>query len=218
MESKERGRCICRVARQRVRTRQDVGDLKYVRYQQSVMLTEEKEIKNRLREYFENILNVENEREDLPTVERTEGPVQNFSKEEIKKAVNEMKSGKAAGCSGFVLELIKTLDGLGIDMIHSIMESIWEEEAIPEDSEKSIIVPIYKQKGDPMDCGNNRGIKLLEQIMKVLEKVLDQRLSGIVSINNMQMGFMQGRRTTDAIFMVKQLQEKFWEVKKDLFF
>ena len=129
-----------------------------------------------------------------------------------------MKSGKAACCSGLVVELIKTLDGLGIDMIHSIMESIWEGEAIPEDSEKSIIVPIYKQKGDPMDCGNNRGIKLLEQIMKVLEKVLDQRLSGIVSINNMQMGFMQGRRTTDATFMVKQLQEKFWEVKKDIFF
>ena len=69
-----------------------------------------------------------------------------------------MKSNKAAGCSGLVVELFKALDELGMDIIHSIMESIWEEEAMPEDWEKSIIVPIYKQKGDPMDCGNNRGI------------------------------------------------------------
>ena len=68
-----------------------------------------------------------------------------------------------------------------------------------------------------MDCQNNRVIKFLEQIMKALEKVLD-RLRGIVSINNMQMGFMPGRGRMDAIFMVKQLQEKFWEVKKDLSF
>ena len=75
--------------------------------------------------------------------------MQNVSKEEIKKAVNEMKCSKAVGCSGLVVELIKALDGLGIDMIHSIMDSIWEEEAMPEDWEESIIVTIYKQQGDP---------------------------------------------------------------------
>ena len=53
--------------------------------------------------------------------------------------------------------------------------------------------------------------------MKALEKALDQRLRGIVSSTIMQMGFIPGRGTTDATPMVKQLQEKFWEVKKDLF-
>ena len=85
MESKEGERCMYRVARQRARRRKDVGDLKYVRDQQGEMLTEDKEVMNRWRKYFENLLNVDNEREDLPTVERTEGPIQNFSKEEIKR-------------------------------------------------------------------------------------------------------------------------------------
>ena len=85
MESKEGERSIYRVARQRARTRQDVGDLKHIRDQQGEMLTEDKELKNRWRDYFENLLNFENERKDLPTVQHTEGPVQNFSKEEIKR-------------------------------------------------------------------------------------------------------------------------------------
>lgn len=84
--------------------------------------------------------------------------MQNISKEEIRKAISEMKSGKAAGCSGIVVELIKALDEIDIEMNHSIMESIWEEEDIPGDWEMSIIVPLYKQKGDPVDCGNHRGI------------------------------------------------------------
>ena len=42
-----------------------------------------------------------------------------------------MKCDKAAGCSGLVVELIKALDRLGIGIIHNIMESIWEEEAMP---------------------------------------------------------------------------------------
>ena len=41
-------------------------------------------------------------------------PVQNVSKAEIRKTVRGMKSGKAAGCSGVVIEMIKTLGVTGI--------------------------------------------------------------------------------------------------------
>ena len=89
---------------------------------------------------------------------------------------------------------------------------------MPDDWETNIIVLMYKQKGGPMDCGNHGGIKLLEHIMRVLEKILDQRLRDIIPINDMQMDFMPGRKTADTIFIVRQLLEKFREVKKDLFF
>ncbi|XP_063597892.1 uncharacterized protein LOC134774410 [Penaeus indicus] len=52
----------------------------------------------------------------------TEGPVQNVSKEEVRKAIKSMKLGKAAGCSGVTIELIKTLDEEGVEIIHSILE------------------------------------------------------------------------------------------------
>ena len=153
-----------------------MGELKYVRDQQGEMVTTEKEVRNRCREYFSALLNVDNEREQLKIVEPTEGAVQNTSKEEIRKTVRGMKSGKAAGCSGVVVELIKTLGITGRDMVHIVNESIWEEATMPDDRGKSIIVPVYKPKGDPLDCGNHRGIKLLEYIMRLSEKILDQRL------------------------------------------
>ena len=33
----------------------------------------------------------------------------------------------------------------------------------------SIVVPIFKGKGDVMDCGTNRRVKLLEHAMKMVE-------------------------------------------------
>ena len=37
-------------------------------------------------------------------------------------------------------------------------------------------------------------------------------------INDMQFGFMKGRGTTDAIFIARQLQEKYMAKKKKLYF
>ena len=39
-----------------------------------------------------------------------------------------------------------------------------------------------------------------------------------MKIDNMQFGFVPGIGTVDVIFMVRQLQEKFLEKRKDLFF
>jgi len=49
------------------------------------------------------------------------------------------------------------------------------------------------------------GQKMLEHVMKILERVVEARVRRIVKINNMQFGFMAGKVTTDAIFIVLQL-------------
>ena len=54
--------------------------------------------------------------------------------------------------------------------------------------------------------------------MKVLEGVLEKRLRQKAKIDDMQFGFVPGKGTVDAIFMVRQLQQKFLEKRKDLFF
>ena len=46
--------------------------------------------------------------------------------------------------------------------------------------------------------------------MKVLERVLEKRIGCQVSIYNMQFGFMPGKGTTDAIFIMRQVQEKLY--------
>ena len=52
--------------------------------------------------------------------------------------------------------------------------------------------------------------------MKICERVLEGRVKKIVKIDDMQFGFMTENGTTDAIFIVCQLQEKYLGKKKDL--
>ena len=54
--------------------------------------------------------------------------------------------------------------------------------------------------------------------MKVLERVLDTHIRERVTIDKLQFGFVPGRGTTDAIFTVRQLQEKYRAVKIPLYF
>jgi len=77
-------------------------------------------------------------------------------------------------------------------------------------------VCVYKGKGDALECGSYRGIKLLDHVMKVFERVLEERLRRKVSIDDMQFGFRPGRGTTDAIFIIRQVQEKFLAKNKEL--
>ena len=63
-----------------------------------------------------------------------------------------------------------------------------------------------------------RAIKLLEQLMEVLERVFEKRIRCQVSIDNMQFGFMPGKGTTDAIFIMRQIQEKHQTKNKKLYY
>ena len=53
------------------------------------------------------------------------------------------------------------------------MKAVWDKEKIPKDRTKSLIGPIFKKKGDILECGNYRGIKLLEHGLKILERIFD---------------------------------------------
>ena len=70
-----------------------------------------------------------------------------------------------------------------------LINNIVKEGCILDDWRKSILVPVYDGKGDPLVCGSCRAIKLLEQPMKVLERVLEKRIRCQVSIDNIQFDF-----------------------------
>ena len=60
-------------------------------------------------------------------------------------------------------------------------------------------------------------VELTEQAMKILERIVDGLIRQVVSIDDSQFGFVPGRGTTDAIFVVRQLQEKYLAVNKRLY-
>ena len=106
--------------------------------------------------------------------------------------------GKAAGPIGVVSEMMMAAGGFGSRWMTDLINNIVKEGCIPDDWRKSILVSVYKGKGDSLVCGSYRAIKLLEQPMKVLERVLEKRIRCQVSIDNMQFGFMPGKGTPDA--------------------
>ncbi len=69
------------------------------------------------------------------------------------------------------------------------------------------MIPIFKNKGDIMNCGNYRGIKLMCHIIKLYERVHENRLRNIVSISEEQFGFAKGKSTTDAIFALNSCKK-----------
>ena len=71
------------------------------------------------------------------------------------------------------------------------------------------MINVYKGKGDALACGSYRSINLLEHRMKVLERVIEGRVRKRVKIYSMQFVLMVGKGTTDAIFIVRQLQEQY---------
>ena len=58
----------------------------------------------------------------------------------------------------------------------------------------SVLVPIFKRKGDIKNCNTYRGAKLLEHAMKIVQRVLKRRIRELVNIDSMQFGLTPGRR------------------------
>ena len=160
-------------------------------------------------EHYQRLLNAEFDWDPnhLSDESPVEGPPIPITIDMVKKAISQMKAGKAPGPSGIVVEMIRAAGDMGASMIRDLAAAIIRDGKVPSDWEQSFIVCLYKGKGDALERGNYRGLKLTEQVMKVLERIVDGLIRQVVSIDDSQFGFVPGRGTTDAIFVVRQLQD-----------
>ena len=116
---------------------------------------------------------------------------------------------KATGPSGIIIDMLKAAGNDGIVFLRELITSVMINGKIPEDWEMSFILSLYKGKGDALDRGRYRVVILTEHVMKDMEKIVDEMIRTMIDIDEMQYAFVSGRGTTDAIFITRQLQEKF---------
>ena len=146
-----------------------------------------------------------------------EGPGERVSREEVVKATGKMKAGKAAGPSEISVEIRAASGEIGIGVMVELCQGVLDGRRMPDEWALSVVVPIFKGKGDAMSCGAYRGVKLLDHAMKIVEKVLERRLRCMVNVDEMQFGFMPGKGTINAVFIFRRLQEEYLDKEKKLY-
>ena len=110
--------------------------------------------------------------------------------------------------------MIATSGEIWIDVIVELCQSVLDGRGMPDGWALSVVVPIFKGKGNAMSCGAYRGVKLLEHAMKIVEKVLQSRMRCMVKVDEMQLGFMPSKGTIDAVFILRRLKEESLDKEK----
>ena len=105
---------------------------------EGVLSLDEDAKKEAWKAHYERLLNVEFpwNPEDLSVESPVEGPSEPITSEMIKKAINKMAPGKAAGPSGIVAEMLKPLGEVGVDEVRDLVENIISEGCIPKDGKR----------------------------------------------------------------------------------
>ena len=220
LSTKEGERDIYKMAKTRERKTRDVNQVKCIKDGADQLLVKDEEIKRRWREYFDDLFNGENESSTIELDDSSDDTSRRFVRRiqeaEVRETLKRMKGGKAMGPDGIPIEVWRGLGDIAIVWLTKLFNLIFRSNKMPEEWRRSTLVPIFKNKGDVQSCTNYRGIKLMSHTMKLWERVIEHRLRRLTSVTKNQFGFMPGRSTMEAIFLVRQLMERYREKKKDL--
>lgn len=188
-------------------------EIKQVKGKNNEIITDDQEIMQRWKEYFNELLNnhqyrQEDREEEIEFTEHYER-LEPITIEEIEESIKKLKRGKSAGHDRISPEMIINLGKYGKELLLKIFNEAWEKAIVPDDWKIGVLIPIHK-KGDTRDCTNYRGITLLSTISKVYEKILEEKLRTLVEdqLDEAQSGFRKGHSVQDHVFTIKQLIEK----------
>ncbi|KAK3537926.1 hypothetical protein QTP70_024555, partial [Hemibagrus guttatus] len=216
LDTREGQKDLYRLARQWDQDGKD-QQVRVIKDRDGRVLTSEECVQRRWKEHFQELMNEKNEREKRGEgVNSVEQKVDKIRKDEVRKALKRMKSGKAVDPDDILVEVWKCLGEAAVEFLTSLFYRVLESEKMPEEWRRSVLVPIFKNKGDVQSCSNYRGIKLMSHTMKLWERVVEARLRKVVEICEQQYGLMPRKSITDAIFALRSLMEKFRDGQKEL--
>ena len=156
------------------------------------VMTDEESVLRIWREYYKGLVHEEYERQRRENDgERVNLEVERISKEEVRE--NMKRIGKAVGPDDIPVEVWKCLGETALEFLTKLYNRTMESKRMPEEWRDSILIPIFKNKGDVQSCSNYRGIKLISHSMKLWERVIERRLQSELTFSEQQYGFMPGK-------------------------
>ena len=138
--------------------------------------------------------------------------------EEIAHVIKSFKRGKSSGNDDVTIEMILASGDFGLRKIAELARKIYDTGYIPKEMYKSIFIAIPKKPG-AVECNLFRTISLMSQITKIILKVILNRIKRKLKpeIAEEQYGFMKGKGTRNAIFIMRMLTERAIEVQRDVY-
>ena len=189
-----------------------------IKSEKGEILTDEAQIMERWKEYFQNLLGVKCDSEKSSEQQHNEEKIadgeietqkDDISEDELNIAIKNTKIGKAPGHDKISGEMVKYMGDKGREVLRKIFNKVWNSKTIPKDWEIGIILPIFK-KGDNRNCTNYRGITLLSTALKIYERILERRLRTLIehTLTETQSGFRRDRSVHDHVFTLKETISK----------
>jgi hypothetical protein len=184
------------------------------------VITQQMRRVERWAEHFSTLLN-----RPPPAVPRDDHGFEGFleisedtpSSEEVKRAINQLRTSSAPGEDGIPPVLWKHGGQSLAKRLTRLIQRVWDTSQLPSDWYSSIIIPLFK-KGDKTVCSNHRGISLLDTAYKLLEIIILNRIrpeSETIAREN-QCGFRPGRSTIDQILALRLIIEQRQEYREPI--
>lgn len=121
---------------------------------------------------------------------------------EVDAILMNLKSDSAPGWDNVSTKFLKYIRKEAVPIITHLTNLCFQKGVFPAPLKQSVITPVYKG-GDSDDVSNYRPISVLPSISKVLEKIINIRLTNYFKkfnlLSNSQFGFRQGVCTEDAV-------------------
>ena len=122
--------------------------------------------------------------------EERERDMEDICGEEIRTGLRKKKEGKAQGSDDIPLEARIALGNKGVEFLMNFCNRFLRGEKGRDEWRRSVLVPLYKGKGNIKKCRNCWGIKLMSHTMTLWERVIEPRIKKEVTIAEQQFGFM----------------------------
>ena len=131
-----------------------------------------------------------------------------ISESEINKCITNLQNSKSPSPTDDIFhEYIKTTKDIMLLIYTKLFNCVFNTGFIPNTWLEGIIMPIYKNKGDPNDPSNYRPITILSCLGKLFTSILNQRLTTFLEesniLNENEAGFRKGYSCSDHIFTLK---------------
>ena len=137
---------------------------------------------------------------------------------EVEKALRRMKWRNAAGSDGVVVEMVEASGNFAITKLTDLANKIYSTGNIPERMKEPEFIVIPKKEG-ATECDKHRRISIISQMVKMILKVIDNRLKSKVEehVDGAQFGIRKDKGAGNAIFVLRTIIERVIEKQKDFF-